>query len=134
MKIYFPNSASGAGVSIRAVIKGLLKRHKAERAQIGHWKKSVPQITSGWDYRPRKANRRYAVGRAEAETVEVLSQDPSATNENDNAWFNALEGAAHTFIDPDPIAEDARTKGSVSGHKYAIDVRLKSYRQSIALT
>jgi hypothetical protein len=119
MKIYFPNCASGAGVSIRAIIKGLLKRHNGERAQTAHRKKNVPQITSGWDYRPRKTNRRYAVGRAEAETVEVLSEGPSATNENDNAWFNALECAAQTFIDPDPTAEDARTKAPSRDRAYA---------------
>ena len=118
MKIYFSNCGSRAGISIRAVIKGLLKRHNAERAQTAHREKNLPQITTGWDYRPRKANRRYAVGRAEAETVEVLSQGPSAPNENDNAWFNALEGAAHTFIDPDPTAKDARTKALLSSHAY----------------
>jgi hypothetical protein len=120
MKIYFPNDASGAGVSIRAVIKGLLKRHNGERAQTAHRKKNVPQIMSGWDYRPRKTNRRYAVGRAEAETVEVMSQGPSATNENDNAWFNALECAAHTFIDPDTTAEDPRTKEPLPRESYAV--------------
>jgi hypothetical protein len=100
MKILFPNSGSDAGISIRAVINALFTGHKGKGAQTAHRKKNVPQITSGWDYRPRKTNRRCDLGRAEAETVELLSHGPSARNENDNACFNALECAAHTFNCP----------------------------------
>jgi len=60
MKISFPNCGSGAGISIRAVINALRNRHEAERAQTAARKKNVPQITPGWDYRPRESVRRHA--------------------------------------------------------------------------
>jgi hypothetical protein len=78
MKIYFPNCGSGDGISIRTVINALLKWHNAERAQTAHRKKSLPRITSGWDYRPREAIRRYtAVEAARAEIADTLSSSPS---------------------------------------------------------
>jgi len=55
MKISFPNYGSGVGISIRAAINALLNWHKAERAQTVARKKDVPQITPGWDYRPRRS-------------------------------------------------------------------------------
>ena len=83
MKIYFPNSGSGAGISIRAVINALLKWHKAERTQTAHTKKYVPRITSGWNYRPRQAIRRYAAfDSARAETPQVFSPEPFTINNN----------------------------------------------------
>jgi hypothetical protein len=54
MKISFPNCGSSAGISIRAAINALLNWHKAERTQTAARKKNVPQITPGWDYRPRE--------------------------------------------------------------------------------
>jgi hypothetical protein len=60
MKISFPNCGSGIGISIRAAINSLLNRQKAERTEIAAREKTVPQITPGWDYRPRKSIRRHA--------------------------------------------------------------------------
>jgi hypothetical protein len=119
LKILFPNSGSDASISIRAVINALFTRYKIEPAQIAHGKENVPQIASGWDYRPRKTNRRCALDGAQAETGDVQSQRPTARNENDNAWFDSLECAAHTLIDPNPTAKDARTRALLSDHEYA---------------
>jgi len=103
MKIYFPNCRSDAGNSIRAVINALLKRLKVERAQTAHARKNVPQIGSGWDYRPKQGHRRYAaVDAARAETVEPLSSTASAADANNMIWFD--------FIGSDPAVEDARAK------------------------
>jgi hypothetical protein len=60
MKISFSNFDSRAGISIRAAINSLLKRQKAERTKTADKKKNVPQISPGWDYRPRKLVRRHA--------------------------------------------------------------------------
>jgi hypothetical protein len=71
----------------------------------------VPRITSQWDYRPRKAIRARAVFDSPgADTSDVLSPDPFMTN--NNVWFNddSLEGAAPTFIDLQPDAEELITK------------------------
>jgi hypothetical protein len=106
MKISFLNCSSGAGISIRTVIKALLKWHKPELAHTAHRKKSVPQITSGWDYRPKQATRRYAaVASPGPETAEALRSSSLAINEHENVWFN--------FIDSGPTAEDARGKAAL---------------------
>jgi uncharacterized membrane protein YeaQ/YmgE (transglycosylase-associated protein family) len=80
--------------------------------------KSVPQITSGWDYRPREAIRRYtAIDRAPAETAEVVSARPSARNENDYVWFNPLECSAHTFIDGSPDVPGAHDESALVANR-----------------
>jgi len=60
MKISFPNCGLPAGISIRAVINALANRPKTEGAQTAARRKDVPQITPGWDYRPRESVRRHA--------------------------------------------------------------------------
>jgi hypothetical protein len=63
MKISFSNFGSRTGISIRAAINALLNWHRAERAQTVARKENVPQITPGWDYRPRKPIRPPAFSR-----------------------------------------------------------------------
>jgi hypothetical protein len=53
MKISFQRCGSAVGISIRAAINAWLNGHKAERTQTVARKENVPQITPGWDYRPR---------------------------------------------------------------------------------
>jgi len=108
MKISFPNRRSGVGVSIGAAIKALLNRHKAEPAQTESSEKDVAQMTSGWDYRPRKVMRQYAADDATAGTSAVVRPESPATNEggNDDMWFN--------FVERDPMPEDAIRKAPLS--------------------
>ena len=113
MKIFFANYRSSAGISIRAAINALLNWPKAERAQTAARKKNMPQITPGWDYRPRESVRRHAaVDAARAETVETLCSSPSGVDANNAVWFD--------FINPDRTVEDARTKAPLSGNGYAV--------------
>jgi hypothetical protein len=49
---------------------------------------NAPPVTSQWDYRPRKANRRYAAVDGAAETVDIGNPNPSATKMNDDVWFS----------------------------------------------
>jgi hypothetical protein len=75
MKIFFADYRSGAGISLRAAINALLNSHKAERTQTAARKRNVPQITPGWDYRPRESVRRHAaVDVARAETAKTPVQ------------------------------------------------------------
>jgi hypothetical protein len=113
MKIFFANDRSGAGISIRAAMNALPNWRKAQQAQTAARKKNMPQITPGWDYRPRESVRRHAaVHAARAETVETLSSSPSAVDANNAVWFD--------FINPDRTGEDARTKAPLSGNGYAV--------------
>jgi hypothetical protein len=113
MKIFFPNYRSGAGISIRAAINALLNWRKAKRAQTAARKKNVPQITPGWDYRPRESVRRHAAVEAtRAETAETLSSSPSGVDANNVVWFD--------FIDPDRAVEDASTKAPLWDRAYAV--------------
>jgi hypothetical protein len=109
MKISFSNFGSHAAISIRVAINSLLNRQKAERTKTADKKKNVPQISPGWDYRPRKPVRRHAaVDAARAETAENLNSSSSALDANNVIWSN-----------PDPAIEDARTKGALLDHVYA---------------
>jgi hypothetical protein len=107
MKISFSNFGSGAGISIRAAINALLNWCKGKGTPTAARKKNVPQITSGWDYRPRESlRRRAAIDTARAETAKTLSSGSSAVAANNLVWFD--------FINPDPTIEHARTK---KGHR-----------------
>jgi hypothetical protein len=103
MKISFPNCGLPVGISIRAVINALANWSKTERAQTAARTTDAPQITPGWDYRPRKSVQRHAaVDAARAETREIPGSSPLAVNVNKVISFD--------LIDPGPAVEDARTK------------------------
>jgi hypothetical protein len=106
MKIFFAEYRWRVGISIRAAINALLNWRRAERAQTAARKKNVPQITPGWNYRPRESVRRHvAVDVARAETAETRSRSPSG-DANNVVWFD--------YINPDRAVEDAITKASLS--------------------
>jgi hypothetical protein len=94
----------------------LLGWRKVEGVRSTRIKKNAPQIKSGWDYRARKAIRPYAgANGAGAETSEVLS--PERFDINNNVWLgkDSLERAAYTFMNHEPMVEDATTKAPLSG-------------------
>jgi hypothetical protein len=103
--------------------RALLSSSTSERARGTQIKKNAPQITSEWDYRPRKAIRPYAaIESPRPETSDGLSPDPFAINKNNNVWLNndSLECTAHTFINLDPTVEVATTQAPLSGHAQAV--------------
>jgi hypothetical protein len=113
MKVSFPNCGSGAGISIRAAINALLNWHKAERTQTAARKKNVPQITPGWDYRPREPVRRHAAAAAApAETPETLTSTPAAVEAGNMIWFD--------LINPDRAIEGAKTKAPLWGRAFTV--------------
>jgi hypothetical protein len=118
-----------------------LKQSKVDEAPSAPIEEYVPRITSQWDYRPRKARRAHAAFEsASTKTSDGPSSDPVGIN--DNAWlnYNAVEGAAPTFINDPPEAEEPITKAlsqtsdpwcaSPTVDDQASGVRRKSYRQS----
>jgi len=112
MKIWFPNCSSGIGISIRTAINSLLNRQKAERTKTADREKNVPQISPGWDYRPRKSVRRHAaVDAARTETAESLNSSPSAVDANNVVWLD--------FINSGSSIEHARTEGPPRDRAYA---------------
>jgi hypothetical protein len=115
MKIYFADYRSGAGISIRAAINALMNSLKAERTQTAARKRNVPQITPGWDYRPRESVRRHAaVDVARAETAETLSSSPAVVDASNVISFD--------FINVDPTVEEVTTKAPLSGHESAVSM------------
>jgi len=67
-----------------------------------------PEITSGWDYRPRRINRREAAfDRGGSGTSTAESSSPSTPNENDDVWFD--------FINREPTVEHTSSIGPLSG-------------------
>jgi uncharacterized membrane protein YeaQ/YmgE (transglycosylase-associated protein family) len=102
---------AGILLCLGGAVSALLNWNKVDAARGTGIKKNALQITSGWNYRPREAFRRFAaVHSAGAETADVLSPQPFAMN--NNVWFNddSLECAARTFINLDPTVEDATTQ------------------------
>jgi len=84
-------------------------------------KKNAPQITSEWNYRPRKAIRRYAAANsAGVEISDLLSRDPFAIN--NNVWLkkDALECGAYTFMNLHPAVKDTTTKAPLWDHERAV--------------
>ena len=100
----------------------LLNWSKVDRTQsVPLKKRRVPRITSEWRYRPKEATRAYAaVHSAGAATSEVLAPEHFAIN--NNVWLNneALEYAAHTFMNLDPTVENATAKARLPGHTSAV--------------
>ena len=89
----------------------LLGWRKVEGARSMHRKKNALQIKPGWDYRARNAIRPYApANSARTETSEVLSPERFAIN--NNVWLSkdSLERADYTFMNLEPMAEDATAK------------------------
>jgi hypothetical protein len=117
-----------------------LKQSKVHEAPSAPIEEYVPRITSQWDYRPRKKRARAALDSPSTETSDGSSSDPFGIN--DNVWlnYNAVEGAAPTFINDPPEAEEPITKAlsqtsdpgcaSPTVDDQASGVRRKSYRQS----
>jgi hypothetical protein len=91
MKIFFENCGSDAGISFRAAINALLNSHKAERTQTAARRRNVPQITPGWDYRPRESVRRHAAADvARAKTAETLSSSPAVVDASNVISFDCI--------------------------------------------
>jgi hypothetical protein len=98
----------GGGVSVAVYWSKVYKTPSAPA------KRSFPQITSGWDYRPRKAIRRYATvdGAPAREAVDLVNSNPSEANTSDDVWFS--------FIDVDPATRDAATNPPIPGEGRAV--------------
>jgi hypothetical protein len=118
-----------------------LKQSKVDEAPSAPIEENAPQITSQWNYRPKKASRaRAALDSPRTETSDGLSSDSVVTN--DNVWCNddSLECATPTFIDRPPHAEEPITNAlsqtsdpgcaSPTVDDEASGVRRKSHRQS----
>ena len=111
------------GILLASAAYALINRSKIDNTTAAPIKKSVPRITSGWDYRPRNAIRRStAIDDVAAESAEVLGS--SAGNENDYVWFNALECSADTLIDPSSADPRAQEECALAAHPdivYTVD-------------
>ena len=113
------------GTLFAAAAYALLNWNKIDNTSAAPIKRSMPRITSGWDYRPTAIRGCTSVDRVEMETAEVLGS--SARNENDYVWFNALECSANTLVDPSPDVPRAQ-------HECAPAEILTSFTQRTAST
>jgi len=123
-----------------AAVVIFLKPSEINEAPAVPIEENAPQITSQWDYRPRKAIRaRAALDSPSTETSDGLTSDSIVSN--DNIWCNddSPECATPTFIDRPSDAEETITKplpqtsdpvcSTPTVDDGAFGVRLKSYRQ-----
>ena len=100
-----------AGIVIgRAVSARLDSNNNFDQPETASDWRDTPQITVGWDYRPRGAIRRCAAVDLAWETAEDPSSSRPAINEN--VWFNALDSSA---VDHEPTVEDTTEKALLPG-------------------
>jgi hypothetical protein len=88
-----------AGIMLARTTARLNANNSEQVERVPGWE-DVPQVTSRWDYRPRRALRRRVDADLAAETAEGLSAQRSVVNEN--VWFSALNCLA---VDPEPTVE-----------------------------
>ena len=100
------------GILLAAAAYALLNyRTKIDETAAVPIEERALRSTSGWDYRPTAIRRSTAFERAPVEKAEVFG--PSARNETDYVWFNALESLAHTHIDASPEVSQAGDERAV---------------------
>ena len=77
--------------------------NKVEETGTAVQSRNLRQVTVAWDYRPKRAvGRDTAFECVGAETAEMVSSSPAASNENDNVWFN--------FANLDPTLDEPMKK------------------------
>src|SRR5262249_44604565 len=77
--------------------------------------KNLRQVTLVCDYRPKRAvGRDTAFECVGAETAQMVSSSPAASNENDNVWFN--------FTNSEPTARGSDDKALLSGNTHPASV------------
>jgi hypothetical protein len=94
-----------------AAVVIFLKPSEINEAPAVPIEENAPQITSQWNYRPRKAIRaRAALDSPGTKTSDDLSSDPFAVN--DNVWRNdgSPECPTQTIVNDPPDAEESITK------------------------
>jgi hypothetical protein len=88
-----------------------LNKSEVNEAPSAFIEENVPRLTPQWEYRPKKAIRRYAtVDGPAAEAVDIVNSNPSEANTSDDVWFS--------FINVDPAGRDATT----NRQSWAMDV------------
>jgi hypothetical protein len=118
-----------------------LSQSKVDEAPSAPIEENAPQITSQWDYRPRKPIRaRRVLDRPGTKTCDDLSSDVFVTNDNVRWNDDSDESATPTFINGPPEAEQPIPKAlsqtsdpgcaSPTVDDEASGVRRKSHRPS----
>jgi len=123
MKTYLPKFSSGAFLA--RMMRAFRNWNKVGRVQNTPLKETASQITSGWDYRPRKPIRRDAAAqRTETEIPNLLTlnvaKDKNDSVRVDDRW---LEFGGHTSVNAENVeamVEKTTTRASLSGHKNAV--------------
>ena len=123
MKTYLPKFSSGAFLA--RVIRAFRNWNQVERVQNTPMKEIAPQITSGWDYRPKKPIRRHtAVQPAETEITNLLTPDvANDKNESvrvDDRWFEFTGHASVNLDDVEAMVEKTTVRASLTGHEHAL--------------
>jgi hypothetical protein len=104
-----------AGIVITRVVRARLISNNYDRVETAPSWTDTPQITAGWDYRPRRAPRRRMHVDLATETTDGPSSHRSAANEN--VWFDALDCSA---VAPASIIEDATETAPLSDRAYVV--------------
>lgn len=84
-----------------AVVIALRSRNRFQGTRTVFRMKNIPQITSGWDYRPRNVilGGAAVTPNGGEEMAQDLNSSPATLDEDDNVWFN--------FTNPETTVEEA---------------------------
>ena len=102
---------AGIVLCIGAAVAIFPSQSEVNEAPSAPIEENMPETIPHWDYRPRKPVRGRAVLHSSGtQTSDGLSSDLFEIN--NNVWLNdnSLEGAAPTFIDGPPEAEETKTE------------------------
>ncbi len=98
-----------AGTVISTAVRARLNSNNSGQQETAPSWTDTPQITAGWDYRPRRTIRRRVDLHPAAESAKDANSSRSAANEN--VWFNSLDCSA---VYPEPTIEDATAQTPLS--------------------
>jgi hypothetical protein len=98
-----------ASTWIARAVSARLNSNNCDRVETAPSWTDAPQVTAGWDYRPRGAIRR----RVDVDLAAEVAEDPSSRRSaiNENVWFKALDCSA---VDPEPAVEHTTEKAPLS--------------------
>ena len=108
MKSFMSNG--GLSAWLTRVAGTLRNRNKVQETDTGLSMHSVPQITSGWDYRPKDVIRRDAAfDTGQAGTADAVKSSASTPSQNGDAWFDfaSLEPPTERVPTITPTSDDA---------------------------
>jgi hypothetical protein len=104
-----------AGIMIGRVVSARPNLNNSDQEEMAPSWTDTPQVTPGWDYRPRAVSRRNAAfERGGTGLTDAVNSNFPAPDENPDLWLN--------FANPSPVNEEATTNATLSDEASAVSM------------